>query len=640
MSDLLGSPMALGPLLLKNRFIMSPMHVMLTDRHGQVTQEMLAYFMERARGGAALLMTEYSYIDDYASQSNISQLAAHDDACMPGLARLASTIHEGGALAGLQLAHAGRQRYLGTSPMLAPSRVPWEFLHEMGAPVPEEATIEEISSITESFANAARRARDAGFDVVELHAGHGYFLCEFLSPHTNRRTDMYGGDLASRQRLLREVVEAVRGEVGPGFPVTVRLSGSEYLPNGIEVHETVDTAKMLEELGVSLIDISGGMHESPEHQVQPMYFEHGYHAAAAKAVKDSVGIPISVVGSITSGEVAERIIESGAADFVRLARPLLADPHLPRKIIEGRLDQVRPCIRCNACLERGHAFNRSVMCAVNFVCGKEYRYDSEDPGRTTRPRTITVVGGGPAGLEAARVASLRGHTVILYEPDQLGGTVGVLPDFKQDMRRFADYLIDRVTGTVEIVRRAATAELLLEQSPDVVLLAAGAIPVRARIPALHEERVVDAKSALRGTATGQRVVVTGGDQVAGDTALWLAENSKDVSVVFSEPELGVEMLPNNRRPLLERLRGLDVRLIGSSRPVAASEEGLVVEDIHTGFHIDVPCNTVVTTQYEPDRALAEELSAGPWLLKAIGDAAKPRRVLDAIHDANYATRVL
>ena len=216
----------------------------------------------------------------------------------------------------------------------------------------------------------------------------------------------------------------------------------------------------------------------------------------------------------------------------------------------------------------------------------------------------------------------------------------MLPDFKQDMRRFADYLIDRVTGTVEIVRRAATAELLLEQSPDVVLLAAGAIPVRARIPALHEERVVDAKSALRGTATGQRVVVTGGDQVAGDTALWLAENSKDVSVVFSEPELGVEMLPNNRRPLLERLRGLDVRLIGSSRPVAASEEGLVVEDIHTGFHIDVPCNTVVTTQYEPDRALAEELSAGPWLLKAIGDAAKPRRVLDAIHDANYATRVL
>jgi 2,4-dienoyl-CoA reductase-like NADH-dependent reductase (Old Yellow Enzyme family)/thioredoxin reductase len=640
MRKLLGSPGRIAHLELKNRMVLSPMLTCLADRDGQVTQEMLAYYAERARGGAALVMTEYSFVDDEASKSIHGQLSASHDDRIPGLARLADTIHEGGALAGLQIAHTGRQRFIGEKPMLAPSRVPWDLLYAAGAPVPDEASIEQLHEIAQAFGRAAARARLAGFDLVELHSGHGYLLGETLSRHTNRRTDLYGGDLASRQRFVLEVVAAVRAAVGSQFPITARLSGSEHQPNGTSPEETAETAKRLEEAGVAAVDISGGNHETPDTQVQPMYYEPGFNAANAKLVKQRVSIPVSVVGSINRPEVAEAILEEGAADFVRMARPLLADPYLPQKILDGREADIRPCVRCVQCLDRGISRQRSVICAVNFAGGREYAYNSEDAGRTANPVPVAVIGGGPAGLEAARVAALRGHGVTLFERDRIGGTLleAGRPSFKRDLLLFVEYLVGQVSKTVDIVEDEASVAILRERSPAVVILATGAVPIDPSIPGLAPERVIDARSALRKGIDQGSVLVDGGHRFAAEVAWALAQEGKRVTIVNPEDILAGEAGPNLRRPLLARLGELGVTSMTGTRLVAGSATGCVVEDIATGARTEVACDVVVTTAYAPDSTLRDALADGPWRIHVVGDALAARELLDAVHSANIAAR--
>jgi 2,4-dienoyl-CoA reductase-like NADH-dependent reductase (Old Yellow Enzyme family) len=663
MFDTLASPGNIGRLRLKNRFILSPLQTMLADRHGQVTPEMLAYYRERAVGGAALVITEYSHIDAGASRASIVQLGAYDDDCTPGLARLADVLQHAGALAGLQIAHAGRQRFLAAPPILAPSRIPWEALHAGGAPVPQEVSVEEIQTIVEAFGRAAARAQLAGFDLVEVHGGHGYLVHEFLSPHTNRRTDLYGGSLASRQRFLREVIRSIKRTVGPDYPITVRLSGSEHLPDGVTPEESVETAAMLEEEGVAAIDISAGIHHTMDAQIQPMYYPHGFNVPVARMVKERVRIPVSVVGSINSPELAEEIIREGAADFVRLGRALVADPHLPRKALSGRAVDIRPCIRCNACLDRGIGQSHAIRCSVNFTAGREERYRPEDVPRSEHPRRVAIIGGGPAGLEAARVAADAGHDVTLYERGRLGGALNeaALSPLKGDLKPYLDYLVEQVAGRVRLVEGPASRDLVQELSPDVLVLAAGAKPVDAGILGVPPDRVVDLRAALGGAQVGNQVVVCGEGQFAAEVALYLAEQGRSVTLLWpgfrlaqgngggapstvyhagsaGAMEIAMDAGEHTRTPLLRYLAESTVRI--EQGWVREVDDKTCLVESPMGSCTELPCDTIVSSAYEPNVELLDDVSSGPWRLERIGDCLAPRRVFDAVHEASLLARTL
>ncbi|MSO94875.1 MAG: FAD-dependent oxidoreductase [Thermoleophilia bacterium] len=633
MFELLGSPGEISGLRTKNRFIHSPLHSMLVDANGHVTPELLAYQRERALGGAGLCFTEYAFIDHDASRANLAQLSCADDHAIPGLARLAETIRFAGALAGMQLNHAGRQRFLATAPIVAPSRVPWEWLHSIGAPVPTQLSAEGIAEIVASFGRAASRVRMAGFDLVELHAGHGYLVGQFLSGITNRRDDLYGGDLVARQRFLLEIVAAMRRAVGDDFPITVRLSGTEGQPEGITLEETVETARALEKAGVALIDISAGNHHTMDIQVQPMYAPVAVNASAAAAVRRAVRIPVSVVGSVVIPLAAEELLERGDADFVRLGRPLLADPHYPRKVLSGRPETVRPCIRCNECLDRGVGRKRHVVCAVNFACGREAALTSEKPRSQLR---VVIVGGGIAGLEAAAVAAENGHSVTLFERNRLGGSLNDIAasEIKVDLRRYLDWLLQRAEGRFEHLQAEATADDVRQLEPDAVILATGARPAE------HGDGIVDIRTALaRPDSVGARVVVVGGGQFAVEAAWEFARAAKRVAVVAREATLASDVGPHTSIPLLKAIDelGVDTRLGCSHISASVGACRLLRSD---GTEEEIAYDTLVTSSYVPAGELAASLADESFAVVSIGDCVSPRRILDAVWDANVAIRQL
>ncbi|MBM3677046.1 MAG: NADH oxidase, partial [Actinobacteria bacterium] len=413
------APGAIGSLSLKNRILKAPQSTALGNADGTVSDRTIRHYRELARGGAGLVMVEYTYVDEIASKSAHCQLGISQTEHIAGLSWLTATVKEEGAAVGLQIEHCGRQKFLGTPPMKAASARPWPLMFELTGVVPEVLDEDEIAGVVQSFGDAAGRAVMAGFDLVEIHGAHGYLITNFLSSHTNDRTDRYGGPLENRMRFLVEVVQSVRAKVPPGFPVTVRLSGSDYEPDGITIEETVEVCRVLESLGIDAIHVSGGDHHMMIYQVSPMLVPRGPNVWAAEAIRKAVSIPVIASGSLTMPDFAESVLADGKADFVALGRPLFADPHWPNKAREGRVEDIRPCIRCNdGCLARTFMLFRSVRCTTNPELGREGELPIEPAAVRKR---VAVVGGGPAGMEAARVLALRGHEVTLFERRRLGG---------------------------------------------------------------------------------------------------------------------------------------------------------------------------------------------------------------------------
>ena len=451
-------PGFIGKLRLKNRLIRASMYTTYGALDGSVTDRMIRHYREITSGGVGLVMVEFSHVDKKSSKSNYCQLSVAGDEYIPGLSWLAMTIKQNGAKAGLQISHAGGQRYLMTPPKKVPSRASWEAIQVKGEPAPEELTIEEIEEIVEAFGDAALRAKKAAFDLVEVHASHGYLITEFLSSATNRRTDRYGGPLENRMRLLIEIIENVQKKVGFDYPITVRLNGSEYLEGGITIEESIEAARILEKKGVRAVHISGGTHRNSDKLVVPMYWSRGYHVWAAEAMKRAVQIPVIASGSVTTPELAEEILREGKADFISLARPLLADPFFPKKAEEGRPEDITPCIRCNVgCQGRPEG---SLTCTVNIAAGKE---DELKIKPEVRRKRVAVIGGGPAGMETARVAAMMGHQVILFEKRRLGGMLieASVPEFKADLRRLINYLsIQLKKLKVKVLHQEADVETI------------------------------------------------------------------------------------------------------------------------------------------------------------------------------------
>jgi NADPH-dependent 2,4-dienoyl-CoA reductase/sulfur reductase-like enzyme len=504
----------------------------------------------------------------------------------------------------------------------------------MEAVVPRTLKIAEIEELVEAFGRAARRARAAGFDAILIHAAHGYLIHQFLSPLSNARLDRYGRDMAGRTRFLREVVLRCREVVGKDYPLMARICGSDFLPGGITLKESVKTAQKLEEWGVKAVHVSAGTHDSVEMEIQPMTIPRGCLVYLAEAVKKAVQVPVAAVGRIVEPGMAQDILQQGKADLITLGRALLADPEFPKKAREGRNSEIRPCIGClQGC--RDHLYQGlPITCLVNPQAGREA--ESGISPAATRKK-VFIIGGGPGGLEAARVAALRGHEVTLAErEDHLGGQfhIASLPESKEEIRAYLAYLTGQVErlGVRVQLNRAVSPEDLRTLKADAVILAAGGTPVKPAIPGIDRARVMTAWEALvRPDKAGEQVVVIGGGSVGAETAEFLLGQYKDVTLVEMLPEIAGDAEKVNRKVLLRSLgeKGAKIRIL--TRAVAILPEGVEVE--FAGQREILPADTVVlATGVRPNDDLAEALRKTGAEFHQIGDCRQPRKALDAIHE--------
>ncbi|GII63737.1 2-enoate reductase [Sphaerisporangium krabiense] len=649
MVDVLFRPGRIGTLDLANRVIKSPQTTALSNQDGTVTRRLVDHYKRLAEGGPGLVLVEYSHVDDDASKSIHAQLGISRREHVPGLGWLVDEVHAAGSKIGIQLEHCGRQKFLGTPPIKSASAVSWDYVESQYGNKPVPLTREEIAGVVGAFADAAERAYLARFDLVEVHAGHGYLLTNFLSPHTNKRADEYGGSFENRARLTLEVVAAIRARVPRDFPLSVRLSVTDYEPDGIPVEETVELARLLEACGVDVIHASGGHHALMEYEVSPWFMPRALHRWGWEKIKEAVSIPVIASGSLVSPQVAAEVLESGGADFVSLGRAMLADPDWTRKAREGRFLDIVPCIRCNdGCLDRGLNVGRSTGCAVNPRMGEEYSYPVEP---AAAPRDVAVAGGGPAGLRAAAVLADRGHRVTLFEPGELGGALNraTLPAHRQDLAALRDHLVHQVRARdVRVV--PAKADVPSLTGYDLVYIATGATPgalpgasageaADAGTPAgeVTSVAVIPAREVTDPAAVAAPVVVVGGGITGADTALWLAGAGHEVTLVEAGPAiLANREVFTDAMALPGILEGKGVTIITGAEVAEVTGEG-----VRTATGRVVPAATVlVATGRVPDPSLADALrAAAPHVeVVTLGDAARPGRVMDALHGAFFAAR--
>lgn len=643
--NVLFQPGRIGSLEIRNRIVKSSQSTALSNRDGTVSQRSVNHYKRLAEGGVGLIMTEYTYIDEDASKAIHNQLGNTSREHIPGMGWLVDEVHAAGAKIGMQLAHGGRQKFLGTAPIKAASSESWDYVEMQYGEKPVPMTLAEIEQVMVDFGDAALRAVQARFDLVEVHAGHGYLITNFLSPFTNKRTDEYGGPFENRIRLLIGIVRDIRKKIPATTPLSIRISVVDYEKEGITIEETIELCRRLEAEGVDVIHCSGGHHALMQYEVSPWYMPRALHQWAWEQIKAQISIPVMASGSIVAPDVAADILRSGTADFISLGRPLLADPDWALKASEGRVSDIVPCIRCNdGCLHRGLNVGRSAGCTVNPSMGEEYRYPVE---QSTRKSRIAVVGAGPAGLNAACVLHERGHEVVLFEQKELGGLLNVATrlDMKKDLRALLEHLIHRVTSVeIEIRKERATVESLKSENFDKVLLATGRKPRgfasvnTSRVAVFQAHEIADAH-AIEGP-----VVIVGAGLSGCETALWLKQAAgQEVVLIDSASTVlsrGYVFTDEMGMPDLLAEHGVIVRT--HSRAVDVVDEGVIVQDEHAGTQSLLPASTVIVAcGYEESNPLFESLdtlAGASFSVERLGSARKEGRILDALHDAFFTAR--
>ncbi|MHB8918746.1 MAG: oxidoreductase [Desulfocucumaceae bacterium] len=654
---MLFTPIKIGGLQLKNRISMPAIHHSYTPE-GFVNDRLVRYYETRARGGAGMIIVGGCTIDNLGIAPKMVGL--HDDRYIEGLKKLTSAVKGAGAGIAAQLYQAGRYTHsflIGQQPV-APSPVASRLTRE----VPREMTLVDIMTVIESFADAALRARKAGFDAVEIIASAGYLICQFLSPVTNLRTDDYGGSWENRCRFGIEVVKRVKEKAGHDFPVLVRLSGNDFMPGSNTNREAALFAVELEKAGADCFNVTGGWHETRVPQITGDLPRGGY-AYLASGVKSVVSVPVIASNRINDPWVAEQILRNGQADMVNLGRTLIADPEFPNKARSGNIGSIRKCLACNqGCMDMIFTM-QDVHCAVNPLAGREFEV-SVEPAAT--PRRILVIGGGPAGMEAALTAARRGHSVTLWEKDsRLGGQLhfAARPTGKQDFLSLVEYYKNGMEASgVEVkLNREATVESIMSQGADVVVLAAGARPAGAPFPVSPGVRVVTALDVLGGEAVlGSSVVVVGGGAVGCETAITIAEmgtlsaenlkflmenqaespetllellnrGTKNVTVIEMLKGIGRDIGVSTRWVVMKNISRLGVGVIDQARVREVNDRGVVIE--REGQESLIPADTVVIAIGSlPVNELAGELREKVPELHVIGDSLKPRKVTEAIRE--------
>ncbi len=622
------SPFTVKNLVLKNRLVMPPMGTWYATSFGAVTPRLISYHRERAAGGVGLNFVEFTAVDS-KGKLNPHMLGIYDDAHIPGLKSLVEAVHGAGGKIAVQLGHAGRR----ARSSINGGRRPWapSPIAELGGEIPNEMIQSQIDYIQECFKRAAQRAKQAGFDAVEIHTAHGYLIHQFLSPLSNRRSDQYGGNLENRARFALETLSRVREGVGDEFPIFCRVSADELVEGGSSLGEAKGFAKLLEQEGADVIDVSVGVLESAERTVPPMAVEHGCNIGLAEEIKRHIRVPVIGVGRIKSLEEAERILQKKSADLVAMGRALLADPELPQKARAG--GNIRPCIGCNqGCIDRLY-HGLAITCLVNARAGREVQFPAVEKAPISK--RIAVIGSGPAGLEFARVASERGHQVTLYEKErELGGRfrIASIPPKKSEVNEFVEYLTRAIrslgvkieTG-VSIVPEA-TAQL---QDFDEVVVAAGGVPICLPLPEA-QSNVTLAEDVLQNrTRLGSKIVVIGGGMVGCETAEWIAQDGKQVTVVEQVAEVAVDMEARTRKLLLDRLESHRVEIICNTKVECLEKDKIICCQGGLRFNIGGIDNIVLALGYRAN-SLIPQIPGKK--VHRIGDCVQPRKAIEAVHE--------
>jgi len=618
---------------LSNRLSMAPVKTAYGTKDGRVTDRVTAYFGRRAAGGVGLIISEPLYVDRRGVEHPM-QLGIDADDKSEGLERLVKAVHDEGAKVFAHLNHGGRAANpkAAGAPPEAPSNVPCP---RTGFE-PEELTEARIGEIVRAFADAAARAKEIGFDGVELQFGLGYLVAQFLSPATNLRTDGYGGDEERRLRFAREVFSSVRDAVGKKYPVGVRISASEKAPRGLEIDDAIALAHNLEQWGANLIHVATGSNcES-----LPWYFQHmslpaGVNEALAARVRKEVSIPVMAAGRLGDPARIREVLAEEMVDMVALGRPLLADPDLPRKMREGKDDEVLLCGHClQGCFAMVKA-GKGIGCNVNPLVGHEF----ETVAPTDHPGHVVVVGGGPAGMQAALTASRRGHRVTLFERHSLGGqfAIACLPPSKERLEKPLHSLIAQVerSGVELHVGREATADEISTLKPDSVIIATGASPAVPNIPGL--EHRVSVEDILTGASeAGERVLVLGGGMVGMEVAEFLAVRGKHVEVVEILDEAAQDMDPISRKMMLKRLASLPVEVHTRTELLRIDNSRIFVRHEGQDRELDRVDTIVVATGNRPYDPLSKTLGASGVNVTLVGDAQEPGNIFGAVASGHEA----
>ena len=622
------SPFQIGNLELKNRIVMPPMATNFASEDGFVNDRHIAYYVKRIKGGVGYITFEHTgVLKQGRAFPNMALIDS--DQHIPPFKKLVEAIHKEDGKIVVQINHAGRQTSASItgSPIVAPSAIPCPVRNEM----PRELSHEGIQNIVEAFGQAAWRVKEAGADGVEIHMAHGYLINQFLSPFSNKREDEYGGDADRRLRLALEVLRTVRNKVGPDFPVLCRLSADEYVEGGLKIEDSKEIAKALERNGADALHISACVAASGYLNHPPYYAEEGVFAHLAQGIKSIVSIPVIAVGRIRTPALANQILEEKKADLISMGRALIADPDLPTKALQGRTEEIIPCISCNRCIlsiRKG-----ALQCAVNPETGREEMFKLK---KTDRPKKVWIIGGGPAGMKAAEIAALRGHQVTIYEKNgKLGGRflLAAIPPKKLILRDFIEYLTRQLKKLpIKItLGKPFTPVSLRRGKPDVVIVATGAKPFFPPIDGIQESKAISVEDALSGSiALGKKVLVVGGGGIGAEVADHLSENGKEVTLIEMREGIALDLVGHLQHFLNTRLKAKGVQILISTKAIRFEKESLWVEDSEGKKKLEGFDSIVVALGSAPNNELAESIRDKVSELYVIGDASKPREVMEAL----------
>ena len=627
-------PARMGSIKLDNRIIMAPMGSLNCDSNGYITDNALAFYSSQAKGGMGMIIVECTATDDDLSRGEDNVMCLYENGQITGMARLASAIHDQGVKAVLQLCHIGHQLSLADKKeSLGPST-----MYEMQGgirPFPIRGlTIKEINQIIDDFAMAAWRAKMAGFDGIEIHGAIGHLINMFCSPQYNHRTDQYGGSPENRIRFMVEIIEACQKKCGKTFPVIGRICGDSFDPRDISLEEGIIHAKALEKTGIVALHLVGGDSNNVR-VINAQYDKRGDYIPIAKAMKEAgIKVPIILDGGFTTPDIAEQALEEGIADFIGLGRPSLADPAWAVKLKEGRAGDIVPCIRCTmGCVGTIEGFNAAIglRCSVNPLCNTS-NFRKTEPAKTKKQ--ICVIGGGPAGMEAARLAAERGHEVTLYEKRKLGGTMHEAA-FDKELKGDIDHLIDYYVRQMQkpgitVIKEEATAEKVLQGGYDAVIVATGAVPVAAKLRGmelLNVHTVYDYCKDPQSIELGDTVVIAGGCFMNLEVAQSLARAGKKVIVTSRRGGgmMGImELGDDNSSPQQQRLMILNAQkgvVYKTGKDIARfTEEGIVLKDLRSKQEETVKCDSILVCRgYTGTPKIYDELLGKVKEIHKIGD---------------------
>jgi 2,4-dienoyl-CoA reductase-like NADH-dependent reductase (Old Yellow Enzyme family)/thioredoxin reductase len=649
-------PIRIGSVEVKNRIVMPPITTMFANKNGSISEHLKNYYVERAKGGAGLIIIESTIFDWPVGKLVPVQIRIDDEKFIPGLRKLSNAIQQHGAKVAIQIAHAGRQTTLESTD----GKQPVSSSTCQGLDVNARALkIDEIKRISEKFAEAVWRAKEAGYNMVEIHGAHGYLIAQFLSPFVNKRTDEYGKNFEGRMKFPLQIISDIRKKVGNKFPLLFRISASECIKGGLTLDDTRAIAKRLEDAGIDAIDVSVGLRETAKWTHAPMAVSRGYQVHLAEEIKKCVSIPVITVGRINDPILADNILIENKADLIAMGRALVADPTLPNKAFSGKLAEIRKCIACcKGCIGRLLSENKSISCSINPEVGNE----KFELNKTRNPKRVFVIGGGPAGMEASTIASLRGHRVTLFEKEkELGGQMllSIIPPYKEELIEYLEYLKNTVkrsgvkivlgkkinstflekekpevkrSGVKIVLGKKINSTFLEKEKPEVVIMATGGNPKIPKIKNIESQNIVYAWDVLKGKVNhkGEKITIIGGGIVGCETAEYLSNMGKKVTIVEMLNEVAIDMPIRARSFLLDRLIKSKINIISGSK-VEKIHNNIITVSNKQGKNTIKSDQIILATGITQNNVLEKDL-VGKFNLFLIGDSVKPGQIFEAIHD--------